>query len=104
MKPLKKDFFARVVECNHEESSYHDSGACFTPDCRWSEMRCAKCKVYITMCPCGSENYWSGEPRKKAMNRIKSLKRIREEAIANGMTLLTEDEGMEKTGQRRGEE
>jgi len=56
-------FWKKVNNCVHEwGSDYYVSGSCDTPYCNWTEVKCKKCKVYHTSCPCGfniGESGWS---------------------------------------------
>lgn len=56
------DLWKRAAKCNHENRTEHyRNGRCGTDYCDgWTETHCRDCGIFITACPCGSNNSFDG--------------------------------------------
>lgn len=60
-------FWDKVEKCPHNNlTDHYEHYSCWTPLCPGaSEVHCADCGVYITECPCHSEDGYSGWSHRK---------------------------------------
>lgn len=65
-----------VDECKHEWTDYYEDGQCGTPYCKWTELHCRKCGVFVTTCGChfmDQRDGWSQKRRTRHASKDHQL-------------------------------